>query len=121
MSQENVELLRHLFELFSEREVDVNAVLELVAPDIVWEVRSDFSDTAIYTGREGFRRLHAAFDEVVDETWYLPQGIRHQERGPRSRRAGGVGRVVVSGSAIRPGRGTRRPCRMRALHAARTP
>ena len=72
MPQENVELLRRLFELFSERELDVNAVLELVGPDIVWEVRSDFPDAGIYTGHEGFRRLHAAFDEVVDETWYQP-------------------------------------------------
>ena len=72
MSQENVELLRRLFELFSEREVDLKAVLELVGPDIVWEIRSDFPDAGIYTGHEGFRQLHATFDEVVDETWYLP-------------------------------------------------
>jgi ketosteroid isomerase-like protein len=73
MSNENVEVLRRLFELFSEREVDVNAVLELVSPDVVWEVRSDFPDAAIYTGHEGFRRLHAAFGEVVDQTWYRPR------------------------------------------------
>jgi ketosteroid isomerase-like protein len=67
-----VDLLRRLFELFSERDVDMDAVLELVGPDIVWEVRSDFPDAGIYTGHEGMRRLNAAFDEVVDETWYRP-------------------------------------------------
>jgi ketosteroid isomerase-like protein len=72
MSQQNVEVLRRLFELFSEREVDLNAILELVGPDIVWEVRSDFPDAGVYRGHEGVRRLHAAFEEVVDETWYRP-------------------------------------------------
>jgi ketosteroid isomerase-like protein len=27
----------------------------------------------IYTGHEGFRRLHEAFGEVVDQTWYRPR------------------------------------------------
>jgi ketosteroid isomerase-like protein len=61
-----------LFDLFSERDMDLNAVLELVGPDVVWEVRSDFPDAGTYTGHEGFLRLRAAFDEVVDETWYRP-------------------------------------------------
>ena len=72
MSQADVELLCRMFELFSERENDWDALFELVGPDIVWEVRSDFPDAGIYTGHEGFRRLNAAFDEVVDETWYVP-------------------------------------------------
>lgn len=65
-------LLGRLFELFSEREVDLDAILELLGPDVVWEVRTDFPDAGIYRGHEGFRRLHAAFEEVVDETWYRP-------------------------------------------------
>jgi ketosteroid isomerase-like protein len=72
VSQQNVDVLRRLFDLFSERDVDIDAVLELVGPDIVWEVRSDFPDAGVYTGHEGMRRLNAAFDEVVDETWYRP-------------------------------------------------
>jgi SnoaL-like domain len=71
IAKQNVELLQRLFELFSERDVDVDAVLELVGPDVVWEVRSDIPDAGIYRGHEGFRRLHASFD-VVDETWYRP-------------------------------------------------
>jgi ketosteroid isomerase-like protein len=72
VSKQNVELLRRLFELFSERELDLEAALELIDPDVVWEVRSDFPDAGIYRGHEGFRRLNAAFAEVVDETWYRP-------------------------------------------------
>ena len=72
MSQENVELLRRLFELFSERELDWDAIFELVGPGIVWEVRSDFPDAGVYTGHEGIRRLSDAFDEAVGKTWYRP-------------------------------------------------
>jgi ketosteroid isomerase-like protein len=80
MSRESEELLRRMFELFSERELDWDALLELVGPNIVWEVRADFPDAGIYTGYEGMRRLSAAFDEVVDETWYLPLEYIHAER-----------------------------------------
>jgi ketosteroid isomerase-like protein len=72
MSGRVVEVVRRLFELFSARELDWDSVFELVDPDIVWEVRSDFPDAGIYTGYEGMRQLSAAFDEVVEETWYLP-------------------------------------------------
>jgi ketosteroid isomerase-like protein len=72
MSQENVERLGRLFELFSEAEWNWEAISELVDPDIVWEVRSDFPDAAVYTGYQGLRRLNDAFDDVVEETWYLP-------------------------------------------------
>jgi ketosteroid isomerase-like protein len=72
MSQRDVEVLRRMFELFSERTPDWEAIFELVDPNIVWEVRRDFPDAGIYTGYEGMRRLSAAFDEAVQETWYLP-------------------------------------------------
>jgi ketosteroid isomerase-like protein len=77
MSHSVVEVLRRMFELFSEQELDWDALFELVDPDIVWEVRSDFPDAGIYTGYEGLRRLSAAFDEVVEETWYLPLEYIH--------------------------------------------
>jgi len=72
MPQENVERLGRLFELFSEVELNWEAMSELVDPDIVWEVRSDFPDAGVYTGYEGLRRLNDAFDDVVEETWYRP-------------------------------------------------
>jgi ketosteroid isomerase-like protein len=72
LSQESLALLRRTFELLSERDLDWEAMFEVVGPDIVWEVRSDFPDAGIYTGYDGLRRLSAAFDEVVEETWYRP-------------------------------------------------
>jgi ketosteroid isomerase-like protein len=72
MAHSVVEVLRRLFELFSERTLDWDAVFALVHPNVVWEVRSDFPDAGIYTGYEGIRRLSATFDEVVEDTWYQP-------------------------------------------------
>jgi hypothetical protein len=60
------ELLRRMLELLSERDLDWDAIFELVGPNVVWEVRSDFPDAGIYTGYEGMRRLSAAFDDVVE-------------------------------------------------------
>ena len=42
MSQESVGLLGRMFALLSEEDMDWDANSELIAPDIVWEVRSDF-------------------------------------------------------------------------------
>ena len=58
--------------------VDWDAVYELVGPDIVWEVRSDFPDAGVYTGYEGLRRWSSAFDEAVEETWYQPLEFIHR-------------------------------------------
>jgi ketosteroid isomerase-like protein len=72
MSQEDVQRLGRLFELMSEPEMDWDALQEVVNPDIVWEVRSDFPDAEVYTGYDGVRQLSAAFDDAVEETWYRP-------------------------------------------------
>jgi ketosteroid isomerase-like protein len=77
MSQENVELLGRMFALLSEDDMDWDALSELVAPDIVWEVRSDFPDAGIYRGYAGIRRLSAAFDDVFEKTWYRPREYIH--------------------------------------------
>jgi ketosteroid isomerase-like protein len=72
MPEENVQRLGRLFELMSEPEIDWEALHELVDPDIVWEVRSDFPDAAVYRGYDGLRRWSDAFDEVMEQTWYRP-------------------------------------------------
>ena len=69
MAPEHVQRLRRLFELMSEPEMEWEALHELVDPDIVWEVRSDFPDAGVYTGYDGLRRLSAAFDDAVEQTW----------------------------------------------------
>ena len=72
MAPEQVQRLSRLFELMSEPAMDWEALHELVNPDIVWEVRSDFPDAGVYTGYDGLRQLSATFDDVVEETWYRP-------------------------------------------------
>jgi ketosteroid isomerase-like protein len=71
MSQENVEIVRGLFEAF-QRESSPEAIIAALDPAIVWQVRSDLPDTETYTGHEGFRRLFDAFEEVLEESWYQP-------------------------------------------------
>ena len=72
MSQEDVQRLGRLFELMSEPGMDWEALHELVDPDIVWEVRSDFPDAGVFTGYDGVRRWSDAFDDVMEQTWYRP-------------------------------------------------
>jgi ketosteroid isomerase-like protein len=83
MSQENVEIVRRLFEVSHgpdrrsfeashEREAHLEAILGFLDPEIVWEVRSDLPDAETYVGYEGIRGLFMAFREVLDETWYRP-------------------------------------------------
>jgi len=99
MSQENVELLRRLFELFSDQEMDWDAVFQLLDPDIVWEVRSDFPDAGVYSGHEGVRQLSESFDQAVEQTWYRP--LEYIDTGDRvvvPLRWGGLG--IGSGAAF---------------------
>jgi ketosteroid isomerase-like protein len=99
MSQENVELLGRMFELFSERELDWDALFELLGPDIVWEVRADFPDAGVYTGYDGIRRLSDVFDEAVGATWYRPLEYIHVgSRVVVPLRWGGLG--IGSGAAF---------------------
>jgi ketosteroid isomerase-like protein len=72
MAEENVERLSRVFELFTEPDVDWEALSEFVDPGVVWEVRSDFPDAGVYTGYDGLRRLSDAFDDVMEQTWYRP-------------------------------------------------
>jgi ketosteroid isomerase-like protein len=65
-----LETVRAAFEA-AERKHEPEAMLDFLDPAIVWEVRSDLPDAETYTGHDGFRRLLAAFDEVLDH-WYRP-------------------------------------------------
>jgi ketosteroid isomerase-like protein len=71
MSEENVEIVRGLFEAF-QRESGPEAIIAALDPAIVWQVRSDLPDAQTYTGHEGFRSLLGTFEEVLDESWYRP-------------------------------------------------
>jgi ketosteroid isomerase-like protein len=71
MAEENVEVVRAGFEASQRGGVD--ALLEFLAPEIEWEVRSDLPDTQVYRGHDGVRQLASRFSEVMDETWYRPE------------------------------------------------
>jgi ketosteroid isomerase-like protein len=71
MSQENVEIVRGVFDAF-RHEPDAEAIIAALDPAIVWQVRSDLPDAQTYMGHEGFRRLFGAFEEVLDDSWYQP-------------------------------------------------
>jgi ketosteroid isomerase-like protein len=71
MSQENIEILRGVFDAF-RNEPGPEAVMPALDPAIVWEVRSDLPDAQTYTGHEGFRKLLGAFEDVLDDNWYQP-------------------------------------------------
>jgi ketosteroid isomerase-like protein len=77
MSQENVEVVRAMFERFADEGWE--SAKDRFLPDVVWEVRTDLPDAEVYEGHEGLVRLHGRFAEVMDDTWiepfeYIPLG-----------------------------------------------
>jgi ketosteroid isomerase-like protein len=64
MSQENVEKVGRLFELFNRREMD--AWVETMATDVEWHVDPQDPDTTIHRGREAVRRYALDWVETMD-------------------------------------------------------
>jgi ketosteroid isomerase-like protein len=71
MSQENVEVVRAYFE--GREKKGREGIFDFLAPDIVWEVRTDLPDAGTYIGLDGVGALVARFREVMDEMWFQPQ------------------------------------------------
>src|SRR3954465_12348856 len=65
MSQENVDLSRRLFELFSERELD--AFWTLIDKGVEWHSRADEPDADAYYGEQSFRRYVDGWLETFPE------------------------------------------------------
>ena len=68
MSQASVEVVRAGFERFPSP-----TFLDVLAPNIEWEVRRDLPDAGTYRGRDEVQQLLARFDEVLDEIWFRPE------------------------------------------------
>jgi ketosteroid isomerase-like protein len=69
VSQSNVEVVRHLFDLFAEDGIE--PVLEVMHPDIVIEIPPEMSaEPDTYRGHDGVRRYFAGFDGMLDEVRY---------------------------------------------------
>jgi len=71
MAQENVELIRRLFEATAHR--DSATVLSLYDPEAEWDVTRTHGGLMrhdIYRGHEGLRRYFREWDEVFDRPTY---------------------------------------------------
>ena len=94
MSQENVELVRRLNDVFNERSFVENA--DLFDPDMVWDMsRMGLPDTASVTGRfglieflntwtESFTSEHIDAEDIVDRGDQVLVMVRHSARGMTS-------------------------------------
>lgn len=72
MSQENIELVRKLFEAVNR--LDDQAALAICHPDfeIDW-TRSRGPERGMYRGHDGYRRLTTTYREVFDKITYEPE------------------------------------------------
>jgi ketosteroid isomerase-like protein len=72
MSTESVEVVRAAFEAWRR---EGNGLLDFLSDEIEWEVRPELPDAGRYKGHDGFRRLSARFDEVMDDMWFRPSAF----------------------------------------------
>ncbi len=71
MSQENVEIVRAMYEAFNRGDWD--AVLEHVAPEIEFETDPRHPEAGIYRGHERFGRLWEDIEAPFEETVVEPE------------------------------------------------
>jgi len=74
VSQDNVELVRDPFRALHSDGIE--AALSFFAPDCVWYTTDRWPEDVAYRGREGMRRLTAAFSENFDRWEYEVQDAR---------------------------------------------
>jgi ketosteroid isomerase-like protein len=73
MSRDNVEIVRRLYGLFAERDLD-EAFADYVAPDLELVVPPLYPDTPeVFNGRGGFEEWLAMIDEVWTEWRFVPE------------------------------------------------
>jgi ketosteroid isomerase-like protein len=94
MSQENVELVRKLLDVYNERSFKENR--ELIDPDMVWDMtRLELPDASSYTGplefsdfvetwEQGFASEHMEAKEIVDAGNRVVVMIHHRGHGKLS-------------------------------------
>ena len=94
MSQENVELVRKLYDVYNERSFTEHP--DLVAPDVVWDMsRVELPDASVSTGRDDFPNFIEAWAEsfaseqmeareILDAGDRVVVVVRHRGQGKRS-------------------------------------
>jgi ketosteroid isomerase-like protein len=65
MSEENVEIVRRMYELFNADGIE--AALDLITPDAVWHPFPEWIEKSEYRGHEGVREVVAVWTENFDE------------------------------------------------------
>jgi ketosteroid isomerase-like protein len=74
MSQADVELVRHVFEVFNREDID--EIASLVDPELEVQVPSEVSaEPDTYRGEEGIRRYFRSFQDVMDEIRFEPERL----------------------------------------------
>ena len=74
MSQEDVEIVRQIFEVFNGE--DIELILALTHPDFELEVPPDLSaEPDIYRGHDGMRRYWESFRDAMEEIRIEPEGF----------------------------------------------
>jgi len=128
MSQENVEVVRKLFEVYNERSFVENQ--DLIDPAMVWDMsRAGLPDATAYTGPSGFLQFVEAWEEgitqermeaeeIVDSGEWVVVMVSHHGQGKASGIE--VGQHFAMVWTVRGGRATRMelyPTREEALEA----
>ena len=72
MSEETVDVVRAAFDAWRG---GGDWFVEFLSEEIDWEVRPDLPDAGRYRGHDGFRRLSARFDDVMEDMWFRPQEL----------------------------------------------
>jgi len=74
MSQENVEVVRQIFEAFNSEDIDL--ILSFTHSDFEVEVPPDFSaEPDTYRGHDGMRRYWQSFQDAMDEIRFQPERL----------------------------------------------
>jgi hypothetical protein len=65
----------------------MDSILQFLAPEIEWKVRTDLPDAQLYRGHEGIRDLMSHFDEVMEHMWFQAHELIPGRRGSGCRSA----------------------------------
>jgi uncharacterized protein len=71
VTRENLELARRGYEAF--RSGSLEAVLDLLDPEIVWSEGTDVPEPEVYRGHEGVRRQHEQFKAAWESFRIVPE------------------------------------------------
>ena len=128
MSQENVEIVQRLFQVYNDRSFGEHA--DLIDSEMIWDFsRAELPDGSSYTGRseflsfieaweEGFETEHMEPHEILDAGDHVVVTVNHHGRGMRSGIE--IDQTFVMVWTIRHGRAVRMalfPTRTEALEA----